>query len=110
VGAEKGSVVAYRLEEDAGKPVLKQAWTSRELTHPVPPVVANGVVFALSNGGPDGRATLYALDGASGKELWSSGTQVTAPGSETGLTVANGRVYFSTLDGTLWAFGIPLEW
>jgi hypothetical protein len=110
VGGAKGAVAAYRMEDEGGKPALKQVWTSRALTHPVPPVISNGVVFALSNGDTQSHATLYALDATTGKEMWSSGGQVTGTGSQTGLTVANGRVYFSTLDGTLWAFGIPLEW
>ena len=110
IGGAKGSVVAYQLSEEGDKPVLKQVWHSRELVHPVPPVISNGVVFALSNGDGQSHATLYAIDATNGKDLWSSAGQVNATGSGTGLTVANGRVYFSTLDGTLWAFGIPLEW
>ena len=77
----------------------------------------SGVVFALSAGEytrderPKGatHATLYALDSATGKELYSTGDQVTAPGNLTGMTIANGRVYFTTNDGTLYAFGIFLE-
>ena len=106
----KGSITAYRLDDNNGKPVLKQAWTSSELMHPTPPVIANGVVFALANGEGKTPATLYALDAATGKEMWSSGNQVTAAGAMTGLTIANGRVYFGTVDGTMWAFGTPLEW
>jgi len=74
-------------------------------------VITAGVVFALSTGGGQTheRATLYALDGVTGKELYATGDQVGAPGSLTGLTVANGRVYFTTIDSTLYAFGIRLE-
>ena len=46
--------------------MLVPAWASRDLRSPVPPVVTSGVVFALSTGG---RATLYGLEGATGKEL-----------------------------------------
>ncbi len=116
-GSPNGSVVAFRLEESDGKPMLKQAWVSREMSSPLPPVITSGVVFVLSAGDytPDGRAkggthaTLYALDGVTGKEIYSTGKQVTAPGSLTGVTVANGRVYFATTDNTLWAFGVFLE-
>ncbi len=105
-----GSVVALKLEEKDGKPVLSKAWESRDLVRPVPPVIANGVVFALSNGdGKSTRATLYALDALTGKEIWSTGSQVTSAGNLSGLTIANGRVYFATADGTLWVFGVPLE-
>jgi outer membrane protein assembly factor BamB len=113
----RGAVIAFKVEELNGKPVLTQAWTSRNMSSPEPPVITNGLVFALSAGEysrderPKGstHATLYALDAATGKEMYSTGDQVTAPGSLTGVTVANGRVYFTTNDNTLYAFGIFLE-
>ena len=116
-GSPNGSIVAFKVEESDGKPVLTQAWVSREMSSPLPPVIASGLVFVLSAGdyAPDDRpksnthATLYALDGATGKEMYSTGKQVTAPGSLTGVTVANGRVYFATTDNTLYAFGVFLE-
>jgi len=97
--------------------VLTPAWVSRDMSFPQPPVVANGVVFALSSGefnrqmSPKNgtHATLYALDAASGKELYSSRNLVTAPAALTGMTVANGRVYFGTIDGTFYTFGIYME-
>ena len=99
-----GNVVALKVD-DSG---FTQGWTSRELMRPVPPVIANGMVFALSSGGP--HAVLYILDATTGKELWSSKTEVTSPGNLAPITVANGRVYFTTTDSTLWTFGMPLEW
>jgi outer membrane protein assembly factor BamB len=104
VWGKTGNVVAYKVD-DSG---FTQAWMSREMTRPVPPVIANGMVFALSSGGP--HAVLYALDAATGKELWSSRTEVTAAGNLAPITVANGRIYFTTVDSTLWTFGMPLEW
>jgi PQQ-like domain len=124
-----GAVVAFRVEGNEGAPELKQAWVSRDLSAPVPPATANGIVFALAAGDhtrtvkdgwngvlsveekpkPNAHATLYALDGTTGKEIWSSKQQITAPGALTGLTVANGRVYFGTADSTFWCFGIPME-
>lgn len=116
-GSPNGSIVAFKVEESDGKPVLTQAWVSREMSSPLPPVIASGLVFVLSAGvytqddRPKGatHATLYALDGATGKEMYSTGKQVTAPGSLTGVTVANGRVYFATTDNTVYAFGVFLE-
>jgi outer membrane protein assembly factor BamB len=113
----RGVIMAFKVEESNGKPVLTQAWTSRNMSSPEPPVITNGVVFALSAGEytrderPKGstHATLYALDAATGKEMYSTGDQVAAPGNLTGVTVANGRVYFTTNDNTLYAFGIFLE-
>jgi len=79
------------------------------MNSPLPPVIASGVVFALSAGKGATRATLYALDAATGKELYSSRNLVAAPASLAGMTVANGRVYFSTLDSTMYAFGMFME-
>ena len=104
--APNGSLVAFKLDEQNGAPVLVPAWASRDLKSPVPPVVTSGVVFALST---EGKAVLYGLDAATGKELYSTGNQVTAPGALTGMTVANGRVFFTTTDNTLYGFGIFLE-
>ena len=57
---------------------------------------------------PNSRhATLYALDGQTGKELWSSGNQITSWNHFSGLTVANGRAYLGTFDGMMYSFGVP---
>jgi hypothetical protein len=105
-----GSITAFKIEDQGDKPVFTQVWTSADMVKPVPPVISNGVIFALANGDRQNHASLHALDGSTGRELWSTGTQVSAAGSLTGLTVANGRVFFTTADNTLWAFGVPLEW
>jgi hypothetical protein len=107
--SNSGSIAAFKVEEQGGKPVLTSAWVSRDMPSPQPPVIANGVVFALSSGKAGGHATLYALDAATGKELYSSRNLVTAPAALTGMTVANGRVYFGTTDGTAYEFGIYME-
>ena len=123
-----GSIVAFRVQEQAGKMALEPAWVSRDLDSPLPPVIANGVVFALSAGeftrqlkSTDGdtavderakgssHATLYALDARTGRELYSSRNLVAVPASLTGLTVANGRVYFGGVDGSFYAFGMYME-
>jgi outer membrane protein assembly factor BamB len=124
--APNGFIAAFKVQEQNGKTTLTPAWISRDLDSPQPPVIANGVVFALSAGEitrrisengnnvderPKGgtHATLYALDAQTGMELYSSRNLVTAPAALTGLTVANGRVYFGGVDGTLYAFGMYLE-
>jgi outer membrane protein assembly factor BamB len=48
--AEKGSVMGFRLTVQNGKPALDAVWVSRNLAMPDPPVIANGVLFALSTG------------------------------------------------------------
>jgi outer membrane protein assembly factor BamB len=107
--APNGSIAAFKVEEQGGKTVLTPVWVSRDMNSPLPPVIASGVVFAVSAGKNGTRATLYALDAATGKELYSSRNLVAAPASLAGMTVSNGRVYFSTLDGTFYAFGMFME-
>ena len=96
---------AFKITDHDGKPVLEPAWTSRDLAAPVAPVVVNGLVFALSSD----PAILYALDAATGRELYSSGKAVTSPVNSSGLALANGHVCFGTADNTLYCFGIPTD-
>lgn len=127
--ANAGSIAAFKVEEREGKPALAPVWVSRNLITPAPPAIVNGIVFALSTGEwirqanekegglyqADVRvkrstnAVLYALDAATGAELWSTGNQVTSFTHFAALTIANGRVYFTTYDNTLYCFGIPME-
>ncbi len=121
-----GAIVAFKVEEKGGKYQLTPAWISRDMNRAEPPVIANGVVFAYGNGEdtdqayPDvgladtadrripgsTHAVLYALDAQTGKELWSSGDQITSWNHWSGLSLANGRVYIATFDSNLYCFGI----
>ncbi len=91
LASNRTAVVAWKVVDKNGPPGLERVWTSRDLLSPLPPVVVNGVVFALSSGefAPGDRsafaaerirksqpAVLYALDGRSGQELWSSGNTI----------------------------------
>ena len=118
--APNGAIVAFKVEEQGGKPVLTPAWISRDMKSPQPPVITADTVFAVAAGGytrqgaelrPNNSApaVMYAFDGATGKEVYSTGNEVTAPANLTGMTLANGRVFFSTTDSTLYGFGIFLE-
>jgi outer membrane protein assembly factor BamB len=123
----RGGVAAFKMEDKAGKVVLTPAWLSRDMDQAEPPVIANGVVFAYGSGentaqanvdlglgyntasnriAQSTHATLYALDARTGKELWSSGDQITSFNHFSGLAVANGRVYIGTFDGTVYCFGV----
>jgi outer membrane protein assembly factor BamB len=121
-----GAVVAFKVEEKGGKLQLTPAWISRDMNRAEPPVIANGVIYAYGNGEGTHQATeekgltntleerlpasthavLYALDAQTGKELWSSGDQISSWNHWSGLSVANGRVYIATFDGMLYCFGI----
>jgi outer membrane protein assembly factor BamB len=121
-----GAILAFKMEEKGGKPVLTPAWISRDMNRAEPPVIANGVVFAYGNGEdtdqayPDvglddvasrripgsTKAILYALDAQTGKELWNSGNDIQKWNHFSGLSVANGRVYIGTFDNVLYCYGI----
>jgi hypothetical protein len=117
----KGAIVAFTVVDQNGAPSLSPQWVSRDLVSPVTPAVVNGVVFALASGESMEKGTaaqrakksvpavLYALDGASGKELWSSGTTITSFVHGVGASAGDSQVYVVTYDGTLYAFGVPME-
>ena len=121
-----GGVIAFKLSDTGGKMELTPAWLSRDMMSAEPPVVANGIVFALAAGeftaqanDVDGGlysaedrikhsipAKLYALDAMTGKELYSSGDQITSFLHQAGIAIADGRVIFGTFDGTIYCFGV----
>ena len=115
-----GAVSAFKVQTTAAGVRLVPAWLSRNMINADPVVVANGVVFAYGSGedptqasvdiglafnsaanrvGRSSHATLYALDGRTGAELWSSGDQIATFNHFTSMSVANGRVYIGTFDG-----------
>ncbi len=118
--APHGSIMAFKVEDKDGSPVLTSMWTSRDMNVPEPPVVANGLVFALSNGEftgqakdngglysskeradlHTGHAVLYAFDAATGKELFSSGDAIGSFTHFSGIAVASGHVLVTTYDNT----------
>jgi outer membrane protein assembly factor BamB len=105
-----GGIQAFVVEERDGRPTLTPRWTARDIASPAAPAIANGLVFALSTGNAKSRARLHILDASTGKQLFTSRDEVAGPANpETGLAVANGRVYFSTIDNTVYCFGIPTE-
>lgn len=122
--APKGNaIVGAKVVEKDGKVSAEPVWQSREIEAPLAPIVVNGIVFAVSSGEYRGSeadlpaadrakrskpAVLYALDAATGKELWSSGTAITSF-ARAGLAAGGGQLYLVTFDNTLYAFGIPLE-
>ena len=105
---EMGSAVAaFKVGFSGGVPAVERTWTSRKMLSPRPPLIVNGVVFALAGGDVGANAVLYALDPATGKELWNSGTTITSAASA-GMSAGTGQVHVVTADNTVYAFGIPL--
>jgi outer membrane protein assembly factor BamB len=122
--APSGSVMAFQVTGPESKPVLIPVWQSTDMAVPEPAVIANGVVFALSNGEnvtqndadgrllksefrashPAGYAILYALDGDTGAVLFSSRDAISSFTHFSGLAVAGGQVFATTWDNTVYAF------
>ena len=115
----KGAVLAWKLGDD-GK--LAPAWASRDLVSPLVPTIINGVVFATSSGASrsgagtaamraarSGKAVIYALDGTTGKELWNSGATITSFATAGALSGGMSQIYLTAYDGTIYAFGFPME-
>ncbi len=102
-----GAIRAFKIAAAGGSLAVEPAWTSRPMASPRTPIIVNDVVFALASGGDGTNAVLYALDPATGTDLWNSGNTMTAPASA-GLSAGTGQVYVVTADNTVWSFGIPL--
>jgi PQQ-like domain len=117
-----GAVVAFKVAEQGGSLSLQPGWSSRNMASPLAPIVVNGMVFAVASGAHQASgamtaaqraqrstpAVLYLLDAVTGKELWNSGKTITSFATS-GLAAGGGQVYLVTYDGTLYAFGIPME-
>ena len=121
--APSGSLVAFKLVDAGGQLSLAPVWRSPGLVSPLPPLVVNGMVFAVSSGeyrgGPatlsaaarrqrSTPARLYVLDAVSGKPLWNSGLTISST-AQAKMAAGSGQVYLVTADNHLYAFGIPME-
>ena len=94
------------MKEDGS---LEKGWTSREMVSPLTPSIINGVIFAAAGGNSTTPAVLYALDATTGKQLWTSGKTITSYALGLGISGAGSQLYISSYDGTVYAFGYPLE-
>ena len=126
-----GKVMAFEVKNDGGRFSAVPLWASHDMIMADPPVVANGVVFALSTGGearqngykkgdpkmpydvsavmrstPVGNMVLHAYDAVSGKALWDSGKTMPDWVHFSEPVVALGRVYLVTHDAHVIAFGL----
>ena len=128
-----GSVAAFRVKssDTSGKPVLEPVWLSGDLDLPEPVVIANGVVFVLSNG-ENARQTheggiitqkwtllsdaeklqntrtavLYALDAKTGKVLYQSGDAMQGWVHFSGLALSRGQIFAVDHDSWVYCFGL----
>jgi outer membrane protein assembly factor BamB len=117
--ADQGSIMAFEVRMDAekNKPTLDPVWISRDMHAPDPPVVANGVVYALQAGKNNSEARaggktptpnliLYAFDAETGQQLYSSEKLIDSFTHFSEPVVAGGKVYVSAWDGKVYAFGL----
>jgi outer membrane protein assembly factor BamB len=115
-----GSIMGFNVGLDASKkPILKSAWVSSDFNLPDPPIVANGVVFALSTGENADQTSdrvsdtrpgvLYALDAKTGAVLWKSGGLINSWVHFSGLAIADGQVYTVDHDSWVYCFGIKKQ-
>lgn len=119
-----GAVAAWKLIERTDAIALEPGWVSRNMVSPLPPMIINGVVFAISSGeyhSEDKKLTatqraqrsspavLYAIDGDTGKTLWDSGKTIASFVHSGGLSGGASQLYLATYDETFYAFGFPIE-
>ncbi len=126
-----GRVMAFEVKNDGGKISAVPVWTSEDMIMPDPPVVANGVVYALATGGqamqnfakqgdprmpttvsnklrstPVSSMVLTAYDAETGKRLWTSGKTLNDWVHFSEPVVALGKVFVVTHDARVIAFGL----
>lgn len=110
LGASKTAIVAIKVVDQNGAPSLQSGWTSRAFAptaSPTVPLVVNSVVFTASTG--SSPSVLWAFDATNGKDLWNSGKSIASALRGGGISIGNSQVYLGTVDGTLYAFGFPME-
>ncbi|HET9361877.1 MAG TPA: hypothetical protein VFO58_19125, partial [Vicinamibacterales bacterium] len=73
----------------------------------VPPSGAR--VSAADRARQSAPAVLYALDAATGRELWTSGSTITSFAHRQTLWPGIGQIHVATYDNAVYAFGFPLE-
>lgn len=122
-----GSLMAFLVTEDSEHKVsVVPAWMSANIAVPDPAAIAGEVIFVLGTGEDtrqvnngdinqlltgresraSGHAILYALNATTGKQLWSSGDAISGWTHFSGLAVGDGKVFVTTHDGGIYAFGI----
>lgn len=132
--ASHGSIMAFQVVADGEKISLLPQWISPDMLVPDPPVVANGVVYAIQTGEqtiqspsfvhgtqdqinhnplsakyratPVSHLVLYAFDAETGKQLYSSDKLITDWVHFSEPVVALGKVFVVTHDAHLYAFGL----
>jgi outer membrane protein assembly factor BamB len=132
--APNGSIMAFQVVAQDDKVALLPQWTSPNMLVPDPPVVANGVLFAIQTGEqtvqspsyvhgtqdeinhnplsakyrstPVNNLTLFAFDAETGRQLYSSEKLISDWVHFSEPVVALGKVFIVTHDARVCAFGL----
>ena len=132
--APHGSIMAFQVSTEGDKVSLVPQWTSPDLIVPDPPVVANGVLFAIQTreqtvqspayvhgtqdeinhnplsakyrSTPVNHMMLFAFDAETGKQLYCSNNIITDWVHFSEPVVALGKVFVMTHDAHVYAFGL----
>ena len=108
VGAGAHGITTWKVGDSGGAISLQPGWT-HDVASPLAPMIVNGVVFTAAGGSRSTPGVLYALDGATGSELWSSGKTIASAVTSGGISAANNQIYIGSNDGTVYAFGVWME-
>jgi hypothetical protein len=98
---ENGVLFVDGAGEDTYQQRPDHAWDAPPAPAPAGPGGQSGTRIANSR-----HATIYALDAATGKTLWSSGNQIASWNHGSGMTAVNGKAYIGTFDGYFYCFGV----
>jgi outer membrane protein assembly factor BamB len=132
--APHGSIMAFQVIAEGDKISLLPQWSSPDMMVPDPPVVANGVLFAIQTGEqtiqnpgnipgtqdernhnplsakyrstPINNLTLFAFDAETGKQLYSSDKMIADWVHFSEPVVALGKVFVVSHDAHVYAFGV----
>jgi outer membrane protein assembly factor BamB len=108
--ATQDQIAAFQLRNGNGRnPSLTPSWRLSNLIAPGTPVVANGIVYFLSETRADGPLVLRAINARTRQELYTSKDLITSHASSGNLAIANGHVCFSTTDSQTYCFGLPVK-
>jgi hypothetical protein len=103
VGVFYHGIIALSVQNDC---TLALGWQqqigSNDGSPTIPPITANGVVYAPTGGG----SSVFAFDGASGQYLWDTGGFAQG-GVLAAPMVVNGQLFVADFSGNLSAFGLP---
>jgi outer membrane protein assembly factor BamB len=103
-----GAILGVKVAYQDGRFSVQPGWVSQNIAAPLTPIVVNGVVFAAA-AQANAPAAIYALNGTTGKSVWSSEKTITSPLSGRSFWVGSGHVFAGTRDGTVYAFGFAME-